>query len=204
MNVYILVDPANAKRKKSDWTTIGAIGLGSDKNYTLLDIVRDRMSLKERSDALFDMHEKWLPIGVGYEEYGLQADIQHIEHLQEERNYRFKITALGGSISKEDRIKRLIPIFEQGRFYLPACRYRTIYDKSTVNLIDAFVEEEYVAFPVATHDDILDMIARILDEDMAVKWPLPDEARAMRNASRETSYLQKGGLLGSRTRQHRG
>ena len=184
LNIYIIVDPANSKRKRSDWTTMGVIGLGSDKNYTLLDVVRDRLNLNERADMLFDLHEKWLPLGVGYEEYGLQADIAHIEHLQHERNYRFKITPLGGSMSKVDRIRRLMPIFEQGRFYLPAARYRTLYDKTTVNIIDVFVEEEYAAFPVATHDDMLDMLARIEDEDLNVKWPLPDAARDRRGKDR--------------------
>ena len=184
LNTYILVDPANAKRKKSDWTTIGVVGLGPDKNYTLLDLVRDRLNLKERTDAVFSLHEKWEPIGVGYEEYGLQADIQHIEHVQEERNYRFKITPLGGSMSKVDRIKRLIPIFEQGRFFLPAFKHRTLYDKTTVNLIDVFIEEEYVPFPVATHDDMLDMLARIEDADMNVKWPRSELARVAKHGPR--------------------
>lgn len=172
LNVYIVVDPANAKKKNSDWTSIWVLGLGRDRNYVALDLVRDRMNLKERAEALFDLHEKWLPLGVGYEEYGLQADIQFIEHLQTERNYRFKITPLGGSMSKVDRIRRLIPIFEGGRFYLPRQRHRTIYDGTTINLIDTFIEEEFVAFPVSVHDDMLDCLARILDEDMKVKWPI--------------------------------
>jgi phage terminase large subunit-like protein len=189
MNKYIIVDPANSKKKGSDWTTMGVIGLGADRKYVLLDLIRDRLNLGERTKALLTLHEKWLPLGVGYEEYGLQSDIQHIEHIQNEQNYRFKITPLGGSMAKVDRIKRLIPIFEQGNFYLPVSIFRTIYDKTTVNLIDVFIEEEYVAFPVATHDDMLDMLARILDEDMEVKWPLSEMAKAHRQASQATSYI---------------
>jgi hypothetical protein len=49
-----------------------------------------------------------------------------------------------------------------------------------------FVEEEYAAFPVATHDDMLDMLARIEDEDMNVKWPLSDAARAAKHGGRPT------------------
>jgi hypothetical protein len=49
---------------------------------------------------------------------------------------------------------------------------RTLYDKSTVNLIDAFVEEEFAAFPVAQHDDMLDCLASILDPELQVRWPL--------------------------------
>jgi phage terminase large subunit-like protein len=172
VNVYIIVDPANTKKKKSDWTCMWAIGAGRDRNYVVLDLVRDKLNLKERADTLFELHEKWLPLGVGYEEYGMQADIQFIEHLQNERNYRFKITPLGGSMSKPDRIKRLVPVFEEGRMYLPRQKHRTLYDGSTVNLIDSFVEEEYAAFPVAVHDDMLDCLARILDEDMKIKWPI--------------------------------
>ena len=41
--------------------------------------------------------------------------------------------------------------------------YHTTYDNSTVNLIDAFIEEEFTAFPVDQHDDMLDCLARIAD-----------------------------------------
>jgi len=171
LNVYIIVDPANAKRKRSDFTVMWVIGLGRDRNYVVLDVLRDKLSLRERAERLFELVDRWKPLLVGYEEYGLQADIQHIEHLQEERNYRFKIQALGGSTGKEDRIRRMLPVFEQGRIILPPTRFRTLYDKTTVNLIDAFVEEEYVAFPVAQHDDMLDCLARIEDPEFPTKWP---------------------------------
>jgi len=172
LNVYLIVDPANAKRKKSDFTAMWVIGLGADRNYVILDVVRDKLNLPQRADLVFQLVERWRPLLVGYEEYGMQADIQHIEHLMEERNYRFKIHPLGGGMGKEDRIRRLLPLFEQGRIYLPDTRFRTLYDKTTVNLIDAFVEEEYVAFPVPHHDDMLDCLARIDDPDFPVKWPV--------------------------------
>ena len=156
LNKYILVDPANSKKATSDWTVMAVIGLGADRNYSLLDLVRDRLNLTERTNMLFGLHEKWQPLGVGYEQYGLQADIAHLEHLQNERNYRFKITPLGGSMPKPDRIRRLMPVFEQGRFYIPTTLFRTIYDKTTIDLIHTLIEEEYVPFPVATHDDMLD------------------------------------------------
>ena len=54
---------------------------------------------------------------VGYEKYGKDADIQHISFQMEQENYRFSIEALGGSTRKEDRIKRLVPLFEQGRIF---------------------------------------------------------------------------------------
>ena len=189
LNVYILVDPASKKKKTSDYTTMWAIGLGPDRNYVILDLIRDRLSLTQRTDRLFEMVERWRPLGVAYEEYGLQADIEHIEDQQEVRQYRFKITPVGGSLSKRDRIARLIPLFEQGRFYLPQTRFYTDHTGKTENLIDVFVEEEYTAFPVSRHDDMLDSLARIEDPGFNVRWPLGEGAReeAARSLPKETN-----------------
>jgi hypothetical protein len=63
----------------------------------------------------------------------------------------------------------LMPLFEEGRIILPRSRMRTLYDKSTHNLIDVFVEQEYAAHPVSEHDDLLDALARILD--LPTRWP---------------------------------
>lgn len=177
LNVYIVVDPANEKRKSNDYTCMWVVGLGPDRNYVVLDVIRDRLNLTERTNKLFDLHETWAPLLVGYEKYGMQADIQHIQTVQEERNYRFPIHELGGSTPKLDRIKRLIPIFEDGRIYLRRVRTYTDYQGETANLIDVFVEEEFKAFPVMTHDDMLDCLARIVDPAMPVQWPRKDANR---------------------------
>jgi phage terminase large subunit-like protein len=171
LNVYLLCDPANEKRKGNDYTTFWVIGLDGNKNYIALDLVRDRLNLTERTRMLFDLHRLWQPNGVGYERYGMQADIQHIQHVQSQQNYRFAITELGGQTPKLDRIRRLIPVFEQGRFWMRRSRTYTDYEGKTSNLIDAFVEEEYLAFPVMSHDDMLDCLARIVDPEFAVSWP---------------------------------
>ncbi len=190
LNVYILVDPANTKRKKSDFTAMWVVGLGPDQNYVVLDLLRDKLNLTERAERLFELVQKWKPLLVGYEEYGLEADIQHIEHLQHERNYRFRIKALGGNTGKVDRIRRLMPLFEQGRIVLPPSRNRTLYDKTTVNLIDAFVEEEYLAFPVGHHDDMLDCLARIEDPELHVRFPEAQAFRSGRDNERPDTYLK--------------
>lgn len=171
LNVYLVCDPANEKRKTNDYTTFWVVGLDANKNYIWLDLVRDRMNLTERTSMLFDMHERWRPIRVGYEKYGMQADVQHIRHVMNERNYRFEIVELGGQTPKIDRIKRLIPLYEQGRMYLPKGRTYTMYDGRTLDLIDTFIEEEYAAFPVMSHDDMLDCQARIDDPDFPIAWP---------------------------------
>lgn len=171
MNKYILCDPANEKKKTSDYTTIAVLGLGPDNNYYLLDCIRDRLNLTERTHYLMQMHRKWQPKRVGYEQYGMQSDIQHIKYIQNQENYRFEVTPLGGKVSKLDRIKALVPVFEAGRFYLPNTLHRTLYDKKTVDLVDIFIQQEYLAFPVPVHDDMLDCLARILDDKLGALWP---------------------------------
>lgn len=171
MNCYILVDPANDKKKSSDYSVFAVIGLGDDQNYYLLDLVRDRLNLKERASTLFKLHRKWRPLNVGYEQYGIQADIQYMQERMSKENYHFNIQKLGGSLSKNDRIRRLIPLFQDSRFYLPVCLFYTNYEGRTQDLINIFINEEYKAFPVSLHDDILDAIARITDENIGVLFP---------------------------------
>lgn len=197
MNRYILVDPAGEKKKTSDYTAMFVIGLGEDDNYYVLDMVRDRFNLLDRGDALFRLHRKWKPqFSVGYEQYGMQADVQYIKERMSRENYHFNIIPLGGTVSKNDRIKGLIPSLSQGRWYFPDSVFKTQYDGKTVDLVDLFVNEEYLAFPVAIHDDMLDCMARILDSDLNAIWPranYDDEpndryARNRRSARRGSSW----------------
>jgi hypothetical protein len=109
----------------------------------------------------------------------MQSDVEHIRTEQERNNYRFDIVELGGQMAKNDRIRKLIPIFERGRMYLRHSRMYTDYQGQTLDLIQAFVEEEYKAFPVMAHDDMLDCMARIVDPDLDIHFPSHGVAREM-------------------------
>lgn len=163
MNVCIVVDAANSKKRTSDYTCMMVIGLNGDDNIYVLDIIRDKLNLQQRADALFTLHRKWKPNDVGYEQYGMMADIAHIRAEMETRNYRFSIKEVGGSMPKNDRIKRLLPYYAQGRIYLPKLIYRTDHEGRQLDLVHVFIEEEYKAFPVMLHDDMLDAKSRIFD-----------------------------------------
>ncbi|SHN61300.1 hypothetical protein [Desulfovibrio litoralis] len=174
-NRYILVDPAGEKKKNSDYTVMLVVGLGADQNWYIIDAIRDRLNLKSRATALFNLHKKYLPELVGYEKYGMQADIEFIESEQEHYNYRFPIISLGGSIAKNSRIKALAPYFEQGRIYLPKrCPFRG-YDGKWHDFTEEFIKEEFLNFPVSTHDDMLDCLARILDQKLGAYFPTNTE-----------------------------
>jgi len=178
MNRYMLVDAANSKKKHSDYTAIWVIGLGTDSNYYVLDMVRDRLNLTERADRIFALHRKWKPREIRYERYGMMADIEHIRARMDDENYRFQVIEVAGVTSKSDRIKRLLPLFENGRVYLPKTLHVTDWQKVPVDLVHSFIEEEYMAFPVGLHEDMLDALARIAEPDLRLVWPQEEKIEA--------------------------
>lgn len=185
MNTYLLFDPASAKKRSSDYTAAWAVGLAPDRRVYVLDIVRDRLNLVQRTKLLFDWHRKYDPIDTRYEKYGKDSDIEHILTEQKRQNYRFPITTVGGSTPKNDRIKRLIPYFEQGRIVLPRTLHYTAYDGKTYDLVHDFIEQELLGFPVGTHDDMLDALARLLEPGLTLLWP---KAKKKSSNSGRSSY----------------
>lgn len=178
MTKYIVVDPATSKKKHSDYTAAWVLGLGADSNIYVLDVVRDKLSLTERGDMLFRLHRKWKPISrVIYEEYSMQADIEYLKERMEIENYRFHIKKVGGHVRKEDRVQALVPYFQSGRFRIPR-HLMGLCEGAEVDMIKIF-EDEYKAFPVAPHDDMIDALSRILSPEVALDWPQTEEELSM-------------------------
>jgi phage terminase large subunit-like protein len=99
------------------------------------------------------------------------SDIEHYQSRMENENYRFTITEVAGQTSKPDRIKRLIPLFEAGRIWLPESLHVSDWQKTVVDNVHAFIEEEFYPFPVGLHDDLLDSLSRIAEPDLKLVWP---------------------------------
>lgn len=180
---YLLCDPAGEKKKTNDYTVQLVIALGPDRNYYLVDGVRDRMNLKERTASLFHFHRKYNIQGdVGYEKYGKDSDIEHVIEKMDDLEYHFGIRVLGGAVPKNDRIRKLVPAFSSGRFFLP---YQILFIDSegkTQDLVRLFVTEEYLTFPVSVHDDMMDCAARIIDPDFCAEFPMTDSAAKQKSA----------------------
>ncbi len=170
-NIYILVDPASAKKADSDYTVMKVIGLAPDNNYYLIDAIRDRLNLTQRASKLFELHRKHKPLKVCYEQYGMQSDIEHLRYEMNQKNYRFELVEVGGQVKKEDRIQKLVPVFEQGRFYMPRTLPFVDYENRVQDYVKLFMTDEYLAFPVCVHDDMLDCTARILDPMVGAEFP---------------------------------
>ncbi len=169
LNLYMFIDPANSKKSTSDYTVICMLGLGPDENVYLVDMVRDKLNLKEREDMIFQMHRRYRPKLVVYEKYGMQIDADFMRQAMEHRNYRFYIEEVGGILRKEERIKRLQTYFSDHRVYLPRVLHKTNYEGKVVDIVQEFIEEEYSAFPVGLHDDMMDAMSRLCD--IQPIWP---------------------------------
>ena len=113
---------------------MAVIGVDAAGNKYLLDGMCHRMKLSDRWLNLRRLYQRWatapgvLQMTVGYEAYGMQADVEHIFERQQIESIIFPIVEVNwvreGSQSKEDRIQRLEPDFKGSRFFLPATIYR--------------------------------------------------------------------------------
>jgi len=188
LNLFLLVDPASSRKTQgsgSDYTVMWLWGLDPLGNYFLVDMIRGRFNLTERWRGLKDFLKRWPNIRkVGYEQYGMQADIEHFQTMMLIDGIYFTIEPLGGKLRKEDRIRRLIPLFENGKVYLPESLY-----KDNIDLVKTFVEEELILFPFAPHDDMLDAAARVLDEDFEAYRPMVFPVESDEDEDRESNVI---------------
>lgn len=133
LNVYIMADPSAGRSRRSDRTAIAVIGIDAQGNKYLLDGARHRMKLSERWTMLLQLYQKWRDahgvqmIRVGYERFGQQSDDEYFQEkmrAMKDPDDQFAIEELAwpneGSNSKKDRVQRLQPDFEIGKFFLPA------------------------------------------------------------------------------------
>lgn len=183
MNLVILVDPAGGeeinrkKRKLSDWTVMDVWGLAPDNNYYLLDRIRDKLNPTERVNTLFMLHRMWnekagKPPKVGYEKYGMMTDTHYIKEKQKQDGYNFPLVELGRGENKEERIRKLIPDMQNGRFFFPATLPYVDQDGRKFDLIEE-MKGEMRSFPRARHDDMC-FIAGTLIDTLNGKRPIED------------------------------
>lgn len=181
MNIVILCDPAGGeevnkkKRKLSDWTVFDVVGLAPDNNYYWLDGIRDKLNPTERVETLFMLHRKWnqltgKPPKVGYEKYGMMTDTHYIKEKQQQEAYNFQLIELGGTMQKEERIRRLIPDMENARWYFPHNLLYIDVEGRSFDLVKEFIGEMN-SFPKARHDDLMDAKSRVYESELMLSFP---------------------------------
>ncbi len=168
-NTYAVADPANSKKKDSDYTAAFTMTAGEDGNWYIRDLVYQRLSLDERVSMYIDLHRKWRPLQFGIEQYGMMADATALRMEQKRLGYRFDVVELGGKLSKPERISRLEPLYRQGKIYCPPKIMKDMGAEGIIDVLGRFHRDEYDAWPYSGHDDGLDALSRICD--MRVMWP---------------------------------
>lgn len=200
LNVYIMVDPAHSKKKGSDNTAMAVIGIDAGGNKYLLDGYRHKMGLRERWTAMAGLRKVWMSqpgvqmVRVGYERYGMQADLEYFEEQMLITKDAFEILELNwtseGGQSKDDRVQRLQPDFQSKKFYLAAVVdgetanqkrikeqgqgfrvfqpvKRRDHEGNVYSLNKGFIEE-YLTYPFSAKKDLIDATSRIYDMNPVV------------------------------------
>ena len=131
------------------------------------------MSLKEKWAALKQLVEKWKPLNVGYEKYGMQSDIEYFKEKMIEESFFFPITPLRGGVGgkTKGRVDNLMPLYEDRKMHYPRYMPYRQLDGKVIDIIQTFISEEYLEFPFCTHDDLFDCQARCIDEALGVIFP---------------------------------
>lgn len=156
-SLYMTVDPAISLSKDADYTAMLVGGQFQDRRIRIVDYVHKRMIPSDLVDEVFRMVEKWNLHRIGLETFAFQKTLKYdIQNEQRRRNRFFSIDELGkrgatneNILSKEARIRRLQPLFEQGLFEIRA------------DMQD--FRDELLAFPRGKHDDLIDCAAWMLD-----------------------------------------
>lgn len=130
-------------------------------------------------------------VRVGYEKYGMQSDLEYFEEKMLASKDAFEIIELNwvstGSQSKIDRIQRLQPDFQAKKFFMAAvtdgesANQRRIKEQGqgfriftpvkrrdhSGNLysLNKRLLDEFLVYPFAAHDDMLDVCSRLYDMD---------------------------------------
>jgi hypothetical protein len=133
LNVYIMVDPSKGKTKRSDRTAIAVVGIDVAGNKYLLDGYCHRMKLSRRWELVKQLKKKWdnhqgvQVLRVGYEQYGMQSDLEVVEENMDPREEPLRDRgtehAAAGQALQERPHQPAGAGLQPRAFYLPAVVY---------------------------------------------------------------------------------
>lgn len=122
-SLYLTIDPALSLGADADYTAMIVSGMYADRKIRVVDYFHKRVIPSDLVNAVFEMVAKWKLHRIGIETFAFQKTLKYeIERQQRERGIFFSIDELGKRhagkgeqvLSKEARIRRLQPYFEQG------------------------------------------------------------------------------------------
>jgi hypothetical protein len=184
-NVYIFSDVSSGE-EASDFTAVSVVGLGEDRKYYMLDLVRDRLTLNDLLDVWFTLAKKWKPEIFWVESFGDTAYFSVLKREMDIRRVRFsarKIPRIGSqrtTRSKEQRIVKLQPMMARGEIWWPADGFGhgSMVCGDERDTFEQLRREEYQFWtPVKNsvlHDDALDSMSWIAQPEMQKRLSFPE------------------------------
>lgn len=156
-SLYLTVDPGLSVQRDADYSGLVVAGQFSSRVIRVVDYVRKRLAPRDLVQEIFLLVEKWNLHRVGIETFAFQKTLKYdVQAEQRRRNQYFSIDELGSRrggreppVTKEARISRLQPFFEQGLIELRG-------DMQAL-------EDEILSFPRGKYDDLLDALSYQLD-----------------------------------------
>lgn len=199
-NVYLFVDTARAQKRNSDYTVVWVIALGADGFLYCLDVYRERLSLPQYDDLLFDLVAQWKPLIVFQEVFGAARDIEHVKDKQNQRGFRFLIEPVPDEkVEKEMRIESLMTPMSQGRYWFPRAGFGHTPRGEHRDILRVFRDDEYAKWTPSgqiTHDDMLDCLAFTARPKVILKMRFPvriSTSTYVRKPGRDDSFIDLDG-----------
>lgn len=157
-SLYLTIDPAISLSRDADYSAFIVAGMFADRKIRVVEAIHKRLIPSDLVDEIFRIVQKWGLHRIGIETFAFQKTLKYdIQRQQRERGIFFSIDELGkrhsgkgeAILSKEARIRRLQPYFEQGLIEMRS------------DMKD--LEEELLSFPRGKHDDLIDSLSYQLD-----------------------------------------
>lgn len=167
MNWFIAIDPS-AGGEYADYAAFVLCGMDAMNELYVRQIHRAKMNYSQIVDLMFDWNQKYQPRRIALETVATQKSIEYtLNNEQKRRGLWLPVqTIKSRDNTKEERIEALAPYYEFGR----------IHHIKECNQLDE-LEYELTKFPKATHDDVADALATILDVATPAKNKKPRTER---------------------------
>ena len=172
-HTFAFIDPAISLSEKADYTALTVVHV-DEKNDWYLEVAKHaRLTATQIVNLCFQVHQTFECQVIGIEDVAYQRALLHfLDAEMRKRNVVLPVKGIrrGPDKTKEMRIRKLIPRFEWNRIYIKQG-------------LDDF-ENEYLKFPKASHDDILDSLSSI-EEICYPPQPIKEPKRAPHPTSPE-------------------
>lgn len=185
LNVFASIDFAFSLRKGSDFTAIVVLGIDSNHNYYVLDIVRFKTDLvSEYFKHILELHQKW-----GFRKIRAEVTVAQATIVSTLKNEYIKPYGLSLSVeeyrptrhegNKQERIKATLePRYQNGQMWH--------YFGGNCQILEEELSREH-----SSHDDVKDALASVIEIAVA---PMRLGGRGLVKKDSNVYHTRFGGL----------